>query len=124
QIRHRLWLTESRDDGLNWSEPVPTGFSDATSKFQFGRLPDGRFYYVGNPLSHRTPLVLSLSKDGVHFDQHYILAEAHRNLHKDNDEYGYPAYPGCMVHEGYLYVIVSRDKNKIEAMRVALSDLK
>jgi hypothetical protein len=124
EIPHRLWLTESRDNGLTWSTPVPTGFSDANSKFHFGRLPDGRFYYVGNPLWHRTPLILSLSRDGVHFNQHYILAEAHHELPKTSDEYGYPAYPTSMVHDGHLYVIVSRDKNKIEMLRVALNELK
>ncbi|MGD0390073.1 MAG: exo-alpha-sialidase [Tepidisphaeraceae bacterium] len=123
QIPHRLWLTESRDDGLTWSAPVPTEFSDAYSKFHFGRLPDGRFYYVGNPLWRRTPLVLSLSRDGVHFDQHFILAEAHRDLPRGSDEYGFPAYPHSIVHDGRLYVIVSRDKNKIEVLRVALSEL-
>jgi hypothetical protein len=86
-------------------------------------LPDGRFYYVGNPLVKRTPLVLSLSRDGVHFDQHFILAEAHRDLPRGSDEFGYPAYPHSIVHDGQLYVIVSRDKNKIEVLRVALSEL-
>ena len=63
---HRLWLTESRDNGATWSTPVETQFSDTNAKFHFGRLPDGRFYYVGNPIgSGRTPLVLSLSRDGV-----------------------------------------------------------
>jgi len=123
EIPHRLWLTESRDDGLTWSPPVSTQFSDAGSKFHFGRLPDGRFYYVGNPLRRRTPLVLSLSRDGRRFDQHFILAEAHRDLPRGSDEYGYPAYPQSIVHDGRLYVIVSRDKNKIEVLRVALSEL-
>jgi hypothetical protein len=123
QIPHRLWLTESRDDGLTWSAPVPTEFSDAYSKFHFGRLPDGRFYYLGNPLAKRTPLVLSLSRDGVHFDQHFILAEAHRDLPRGSDEYGFPAYPHSILHDGRLYVIVSRDKNKVEVLRVALSEL-
>ncbi|MGD0461999.1 MAG: exo-alpha-sialidase [Tepidisphaeraceae bacterium] len=123
QIPHRLWLTESRDNGLTWSAPAPTEFSDAYSKFHFGRLPDGRFYYVGNPLWRRTPLVLSLSRDGVRFDQHFILAEAHRDMPRESDEYGYPAYPHSIVHDGRLYVIVSRDKSKIQVLRVALSDL-
>ena len=43
----RLWLTESRDNGATWSSPQPTEFSDNATKFHLGRLPDGRFYYVG-----------------------------------------------------------------------------
>ena len=121
---HRLWLTESSDNGLTWSAPRPSEFSNANSKFHFGRLPDGGFYWVGNPLTKRTPLVLSLSRDGVHFDRHYILAEAHRELPRFDDEYGYPAYPHSIVHDGFLYVIVSREKSKIEVLRVALSKLR
>ena len=123
QIPHRLWLTESRDNGLTWSPAVPTGFSDAGSKFHFGRLRDGRFYYVGNPLAKRTPLVLSLSRDGRQFNQHFVLAEGHREMGRGSDEFGFPAYPHSIVHDGYLYVIVSRGKNKIEVLRVALSEL-
>jgi hypothetical protein len=123
QIPHRLWLTESRDNGLTWSAAVPTGFSDAGSKFHFGRLPDGRFYYVGNPLAKRTPLVLSLSRDGMQFNWHFILAEGHHEMGRGSDEFGYPAYPHSIVHDGHLYVIVSRGKNKIEVLRVALSEL-
>ena len=78
QFRHRLWLTESRDNGVSYSEPVETEFSDTDAKFQFGRLPDGRFFYVGNPVgAGRTPLVLALSRDGVYFDRTLILGEQH-----------------------------------------------
>ncbi len=75
----KLWVTESRDDGTTWSSPVETGFTDNNTKFHFGRLPDGRFYYVGcpdpEPRGARNPLVLSLSEDGVRFDRHFILAD-------------------------------------------------
>jgi hypothetical protein len=54
--RHRLWLTESRDDGATWSEPAETDFSDTNAKFHFGHLPDGRFYYVGNPIGGGRPI--------------------------------------------------------------------
>jgi hypothetical protein len=124
----RLWVTESRDDAVSWSVPVPTGFSDNVSKFHFGRLPDGRFYHVGTPDPEprwrRNPLVLSLSIDGVLFDQHHILADApyerrFDGMHKIGD-YG---YPHTLVHDGALHVIVSRAKEAIEVLRVPLAGL-
>ena len=125
QFTRHLFVTESRDNGATWSEPSLTGFSDANSKFHFGRLPDGRFYYVGNPLAgNRTPLALSLSRDGVHFDRHFILGETHYDRRRaggaKGGEYG---YPHTLLHDGYLYVIVSRQKEAVEVLRVALSEL-
>jgi hypothetical protein len=122
----RLWVTESADNGARWSTPVETQFSDTNAKFHFGRLPDGRFYYVGNPIGGgRTPLVLSLSRDGVRFDDHFILGDDHyasrRKGRWKGGEYG---YPHTMVHEGHLYVIVSRQKEAVEVLRVALSQLR
>jgi hypothetical protein len=124
-FNHRLWVTESRDNGRVWSAPVETDFSDTDAKFHFGRLPDGRFYYVGNPIGGgRTPLVLSLSCDGVHFDRHYIIGESHYAMRRPGiskgGEYG---YPHTMAHDGYLYVIVSREKEAVEVLRVALGAL-
>lgn len=121
----RLWLTESRDDGASWSTPVETDFSDTNAKFHFGRLPDGRFYYLGNPIGGgRTPLTLSLSRDGIHFEQHFILGETHYESRRagaaKGGEYG---YPHSLVYDGSLHVIVSRQKEAIEVMRVALREL-
>ncbi len=45
----KLWLTESKYDGATWGKPVETTFTDNDSKFHFGRLPNGKFYYVGIP---------------------------------------------------------------------------
>jgi hypothetical protein len=121
----RLWITESRDNGATWSEPAVTGFSDANAKFHFGRLPDGRFYYVGNPLAgNRIPLALSLSRDGVRFDRHFILGDTHYERRKPGGskggEYG---YPHSLIHGDHLYVIVSRQKEAVEVLRVALGGL-
>jgi len=124
----RLWVTESRDDGASWSEPVETDFTDNVTKFHLGRLPDGRFYHVGcpdpEPRGARWPLVLSLSEDGVRFDRHFILGDDHyemrrEGLHKGGD-YG---YPHTMLHEGRLYVIVSRRKEAVEVLRTPLAAL-
>jgi predicted neuraminidase len=126
QNTRRLWLTESRDDGATWSEPVETNFSDTNSKFHCGRLPDGRFYVVSNPIGGgRTPLVLSLSRDGMKFDQHFVLGDTHyerrcAGQHKGG-EYG---YPHTLIHDGFLYTIVSRQKEAVEVLRVALAELK
>lgn len=123
--RSRLWCAESRNDGATWSEPVETNFSDTNSKFHCGRLPDGRLYVVSNPIGGgRTPLVLSLSRDGVRFDHHFILGDTHYEQRQKGrwkgGEYG---YPHSIVHEGRLYVIVSRQKEAVEVLRVALTEL-
>lgn len=120
----RLWHTKSTDNGLSWSSPEPTQFTDNNSKFHFGRLPDGRFYYVGNPNvtgPKRCPLVLSLSKDGDTFREHYIIADKEieqrvPGRHKG----GVYGYPHTMIHDGCMYVICSICKEDIVVFRVGL----
>ena len=121
-----LWITESTDDGVTWSPPCETGFTDNVTKFHFGRLPDGRFYYVGCPDPHgnRSPLVLSVSEDGARFDKHWILGDdeyimKREGLHKGG-QYG---YPHTMLHEGYLYVIISRRKEAVQVIRLPIDTL-
>ncbi len=125
----KLWLTESKDDGVHWSFPIETNFTDNDSKFHFGRLPDDRFYYMGIPdtLHHyaRTPLVLSISKDGKSFDKNYIIADLPYKLMEEGlwkgGQYG---YPHTMVYKNYMYVIISRQKEAIEVIRFNLNQLK
>ena len=131
----KLWVTESRDDGTTWSSPVETDFTDNNTKFHLGRLPDG----VGRPwpplllrrLSRpgaaraRNPLVLSLSEDGVRFDRHFILAdEEYVQRRAGQAKGGLYGYPHTMIHDGYLYVIVSLRKEAVAVLRVALSAIK
>jgi hypothetical protein len=124
-----LWLTESKDNGGSWSQPAEAPFSDNDSKFHFGRLPDKRFYYVGIPdtLHHydRNPLVLSLSGDGKSYDKNYIIANELYHLKKEGlwkgGQYG---YPHTIIYDGYMYVIISRQKEAIETLRFSLKQLK
>ena len=123
-----LWCTESNDDGIHWSRPAQVNFSDNDSKFYFGRLPDNRFYYVGIPDSihhySRTPLILSISIDGKHFNKNYIIANEKYKLRQDGlwkgGQYGYPY---AIIYKDFMYVIVSRQKESIEALRFNLDQL-
>lgn len=125
----KLWITKSTDDGESWSKPEEAPFSDNDSKFHFGKLPDGRYYYVGIPdtLQHyaRTPLVISLSADGRSFNKHFIIADELYALKKEGlwkgGQYG---YPHTMIKDGYMYVIVSRQKEAVEILRFRLNKLK
>ena len=122
---HRLWLSQSLDDGATWSTPAPTNFSDIDAKFHLGRLPDGRYYYVGNPIgSNRSPLVLSISADGLNFDQHFIVSSDPYSRQKDGRaKRGQFGYPHTLVHSGSLHIIVSRQKEAIQVFRIPLADL-
>jgi hypothetical protein len=73
----------------------------------------------------RSPLVLSLSRDGLHFDTHYNIGDTHFPMKRPGSakigEYGYPE---SVVHAGSLYVISSRQKEAIEVLRIPLEQLK
>ena len=122
-----LFCTESRDDGESWCPPFQTEFSCDHSKHHFGRLPDGRFYAVCNPVpaSGRNPLAICLSRDGESFDTAYILRDEpydlrFRGLYKG----GIYGYPHSLIKDEFLYVIYSKRKETIEVSRIALADLK
>ena len=132
-----LGVTESRDNGETWSKPMLTGFTNSISRSHFGRLPDGRYFCVNCPVlpvpgatatmtqSHRTPVVLALSKDGIVFDRHYILGDEPElkpripGLYK-HGRYGYPY---MHVANEQAYIIYSRYKEDIYVARFQLSDL-
>ncbi|MHC4982748.1 MAG: exo-alpha-sialidase [Planctomycetota bacterium] len=124
-FRGRLWVTESEDNGDTWSAPRETKFTDNDAKFHFGRLPDGRFYYVGCPDPRppwtRSPLVLSVSQDGAIFDEHYLLADEPYEMKREGlAKTGQYGYPHTMIHDGFLYVIVSRLKEAVEVIRASI----
>jgi len=123
-----LWVTESFDEGRTYSSIRPTRFSDNVSRFQFGRLPDGRFFYLGTPDQtggSRWRLVVSLSDDGISFDRHYVLVDDADYVKKKQGLYkgGNFGYPHMLVHDGTLLAIVSRQKESVEVYRTSLSAL-
>ena len=127
-ILPRLWVTESADDGKTWSAPTQTDFTDNDTKFHLGRLPDGRFYHVGNPDPQppyeRKRLVLSLSEDGMKFDAHHLLADEQYTMKQaGRSKHGQYGYPHTLIHEEWLYVIVSRCKEAVEVIRTRIANI-
>ncbi|MBS7564873.1 exo-alpha-sialidase [Mucilaginibacter sp. Bleaf8] len=124
----RLWLTESHNNAQSWSKPIETLFSDNDSKFHFGYLPNGKAYYVGIPdtLHHydRNPLIISTTDDGKLFNHHYVIANELYQLKKEGlwkgGQYG---YPHTIIHKGYMYIIISRQKESVEVLRFKLKQL-
>jgi hypothetical protein len=113
-----LYLSYSDDEGETWSVASRTDFPDCTSKFHAGRLPDGRFYIVGNStyyLMNRKVLILSTSDDGKTFDKMFMLADnpPKRRIDGYHKERGYQ-YPNTFIEDNRMYIIYSVNKEDIE----------
>ena len=119
----------------NWSMAVPTTIPDSHTRTHVGALPDGRTYLLGTQVSNtslrhkRDPLTLSLSPDGLSFTQAFALRYGcpERRYNGSHKDYGY-AYPSAVVDRtavdgGQLLIAYSVNKEDIELMTVALSEL-
>lgn len=123
---YQLWHAESYDNGETFDEVYPTHFSDDLAKFQFGRLPDGRYYYVGNsvPDARRFPLMLAISEDGYNFTKEYAIRDERVKINKPGlAKGGHYGYPECVIHNGYMYIIYSKMKETIEISKLPLNQL-
>jgi hypothetical protein len=120
----------------NWSMAVPTTIPDSHTRTHVGTLPDGRTYLLGTQVSNtslrhkRDPLTLSLSPDGLSFTQAFALRYGcpDRRYNGSHKDYGY-AYPSAVVDRtaaggGQLIIAYSVNKEDIELMTVALSELR
>jgi hypothetical protein len=123
----QLAVSESHDNGVTYSAPILTEFTDCHARFQFGRLSDGQFFATSTPEpeSLRTPLVVALSDDGVVFDRHFIVGNEPDQppravgLQKFG-RYGYPSYH---IMGDTMFIIYSIAKEDIAVMRVPLDAL-
>jgi len=125
----RLWHSYSRDGGRTWAKlSEQPGFPDNRGGAAFGALPDGRVWYLGNPLpdAQRCPLVLAVSRDGWRFDQVFRLRW--EPFYREFDapfkgvRPGYE-YPDAIYHEDSLHVVYSVARERIEVSVVDLTKL-
>ena len=116
--------------GLPWPRINPvTDMPDSRAKQSAGNLPDGTAYQVNNPAdtNRRSPLVVTLSKNGHYFDKAFALRFGGSELQARRYDgkaktLGY-SYPKSMVHDGHLYVAYSVNKEDVEYTRVPLTSL-
>ncbi|MGC4092950.1 MAG: exo-alpha-sialidase [Polyangiaceae bacterium] len=119
----------SRDRGATWSAPIVSDMPDARTKQSAGNLPDGSAYLVGNPVNEkrRSPLVVTLSRDGRSFDKAFLLRAGSevppRRYEGKAKTIGYN-YPKSIVAGAYLYVSYATNKELVELTRVPLTSLR
>lgn len=126
---YRRLASVSLDNGESWTTPVVTDMPDSRAKQSAGNLPNGTAYMVGNPVTNktRTPLAVTLSKDGMIFDKAYVLRKGGEDLQAQqytgkSKTLGY-SYPKSMIWNGYLYVAYATNKEDVQYTRVPLSSL-
>ena len=124
-----VWMSESYDNGETWTDANPTCFTTDHEMFNLGRLPDGRNYFVGNSTMEagewrRYPLELFVSEDGYNFNKAYILRDEKYQMQQQGwSKGGYFGYPEVFIHDGYMHISYSKEKEVIEVTRVKLSDI-
>jgi len=130
-MSRRHYASFSRDGGGTWSVPTRTSFPDSAARANTGRLPDGQYYVINNPLpmstrqGGRSMLAISLSRDGLQFDRMAILRfvappQRFEGIAKRSNGY---QYPHSLVAGEHLWVIYSVNKEGVEVARVPLKEI-
>lgn len=124
----KVLASRSKDNGKTWSSPSITNMPDSRAKQSAGNLPDGRAFLINNPSGskNRTPLTITLSKDGQVFDRAYLLrAEAELPPMRFAGKYkriGY-SYPKSLIWGNRLWVSYAVNKEDIEITSIAVEAL-
>ena len=127
----RHYAAFSFDEGETWTKPTKTNFPDTGARANSGRLPNGLFYVINNPLpmsarqGGRQMLAISLSKDGLNFGRMAVIkfaAPPQRYEGKSKGAGGFQ-YPHSVVVGKHLWVIYSINKEDIELACIPLSEL-
>lgn len=133
---YKTLAASSTDRGETWTKAVKTDMPDSRAKQCAGNLPDGTAFLVNNPgrvknasnTTWRVPLALTLSADGKTFDRSYLLRSGEdgdytaRRYEGKAKTLGY-SYPKALVHNGYLYVSYSTNKDDAQYTRVPINNI-
>jgi hypothetical protein len=123
----RQLASQSRDQAETWSLPALTGMPDSRSKQSAGNLPDGSAFLINAPSGTklRSPLVLTLSRDGRIFDKAYLLRAGPPPSNRFPGHYKRPGYhyPKATLWGGFLYVGYASSKEDVVVTRVPLAGL-
>lgn len=118
----------SSDNGKNWSTPMATTMPDSRAKQSAGNLPDGRAFLINSPsgTKARTPLTITLSRDGKLFDRAFLLrseTELPPMLHEGKyKRIGY-SYPKSVVWNNQVWVSYAVNKEDIEVTSIPIDAL-
>lgn len=127
QSSFRQLASQSCDRGERWSSPVVTAMPDSKAKQSAGNLPDGTAFLVNTPSGNklRSPLVLSLGKDGSIFTKSFVLRSGPLPPVRFDGLYKRPGYhyPKSVLWNGALYIGYATGKEDVEATRVPISGL-
>lgn len=126
----------STDNGETWTPAVKTAMPDARTKQSAGNFDDGTSFMVGNPVNNkiRSPLAVTLSKDGMLFDTSYLLRSTNGGNSGSSPEHlevRFPGkakktgfhYPKSFVHNGYLFVVYTENKEAVKCTRIPVVSL-
>ncbi|MFR4236045.1 MAG: hypothetical protein ACLT1W_06835 [Alistipes onderdonkii] len=121
-----LWQAQSYDGRRNWTMPVRSDFQ-TTTPVVFLRPSHGRYLYIGMPDNTRqgtvAPLVLALSEDGLITTNATSSPTTPTPGNTRTLESGDYGYPFAYIHEGWIYVTVSRQKAD-GRLKCKISDLR
>jgi len=123
----RQLASVSCDRGETWTMPVVTAMPDSRMKQSAGNLPDGTAYLVHAPSGNklRSPLALTLSKDGKLFDRAFLLRAGPPPPVRFEGLYKRPGYhyPKSVVWNGALWIGYANAKEDVVIARVPLAAL-
>ena len=106
---------DSMDGGVTWGPASATELPNPNSGIDAVRLADGRFVMIYNDSSLlRTPLVLAVSKDAVHFQKFLTIENA-------PGEFSYPAL--IQARSGALLMTYTWDRKRIRFVQVGLDQV-